>query len=106
MAYRRFGWSGLKEQASSRCPHRNRGLDPDRRDGVQQLPHADGRRGLLKAATADLALSPLGVIILMQLSMLILGSIIDEMIIVIVCAPLYTPVAVAWASIRSGSVSS
>ena len=31
----------------------------------------------------------------MQLSMLIMGCIIDEFIIVIICAPLYTPIAVS-----------
>jgi TRAP-type mannitol/chloroaromatic compound transport system permease large subunit len=39
--------------------------------------------------------SPWGVIILMQLSLLVLGCIMDEFIIVLVCAPLYTPIAVS-----------
>jgi tripartite ATP-independent transporter DctM subunit len=39
--------------------------------------------------------SPWGVIILMQISLLILGCIMDEFIIVLVCAPLYTPIAVS-----------
>jgi TRAP-type mannitol/chloroaromatic compound transport system permease large subunit len=31
----------------------------------------------------------------MQLSMIVMGFILDEMIIVIICAPLYTPIAVS-----------
>jgi len=38
---------------------------------------------------------PWGVIILMQASLLILGCIMDEFIIVLICAPLYTPIAVS-----------
>lgn len=40
-------------------------------------------------------LSPWGVIIFMQISMLIMGCIMDEAIIVLICAPLYTPIALS-----------
>ncbi len=54
-----------------------------------------GAGRLLKAVTLDMGLGPWGVIIVMQLSMLLMGCIIDEFIIVIVCAPLFTPIAVS-----------
>jgi tripartite ATP-independent transporter DctM subunit len=54
-----------------------------------------GAGRLLKSFTADSGLPPWAIILAMQVSMVALGLIIDEMIIVIVCAPLYTPVAVA-----------
>ncbi|MET4695310.1 TRAP transporter large permease [Endozoicomonas lisbonensis] len=43
----------------------------------------------------DLGLPPIGVIILMQVIMLLLGFIIDELIIVLMCAPLFTPIVVS-----------
>ena len=54
-----------------------------------------GAGRLLGRISADTGLPPLAIIALMQLSMILLGMIIDEMVIVIVCAPLYTPVAVS-----------
>jgi tripartite ATP-independent transporter DctM subunit len=54
-----------------------------------------GAGRLLKAVTTEMGLGPWGVIILMQLSMLLMGFIIDEFIIVIICAPLFTPIAVS-----------
>lgn len=54
-----------------------------------------GAGRLLNRFSAESGLPPMAVILLMQLSMILLGLIIDEMIIVIVCAPLYTPIAVA-----------
>lgn len=53
-----------------------------------------GAGRLLNRFSADSGLPPFAIILLMQLSMILLGMIIDEMIIVIVCAPLYTPIAV------------
>jgi tripartite ATP-independent transporter DctM subunit len=96
VAYRRFGWSVLKE-ASIRSTSLTAVI-------VWILIGATvfsnfhllmGAGRLLKGFTADLGLPPMGVIIMMQLSMLALGCILDEMIIVIVCAPLYTPIAVS-----------
>jgi tripartite ATP-independent transporter DctM subunit len=54
-----------------------------------------GAGRLLKQFTVESGLPPIMIIMLMQLSMIILGCIIDELIIVIICAPLYTPIAVA-----------
>jgi tripartite ATP-independent transporter DctM subunit len=54
-----------------------------------------GAADMLRSLTLDLGLPPLGVIILMQISMLLLGLIMDEFVIVVICAPLYTPIAVS-----------
>ena len=54
-----------------------------------------GAGRLMKSLITDLNLSPWGVIIFMQFSMLILGCIMDEFIIVLICAPLYTPIAIS-----------
>ncbi|MBW1712282.1 MAG: TRAP transporter large permease subunit [Deltaproteobacteria bacterium] len=54
-----------------------------------------GAGRLLTKITMETGLGPMGVIILMQLSMLALGCIMDEFIIVLICAPLYTPIAVS-----------
>ncbi|MBB1486886.1 TRAP transporter large permease [Oceanospirillum sediminis] len=53
-----------------------------------------GVQDMIASFTEDLGLPPLGVIILMQLVMLGLGFIIDEFIIVLMCAPLFTPIVV------------
>lgn len=49
---------------------------------------------LLGTFTAQSGLPPWAIIVGMQLSMLLMGLIMDEFIIVIICAPLYTPIAV------------
>jgi tripartite ATP-independent transporter DctM subunit len=54
-----------------------------------------GAGRLLKSITSEMGLGPWGVIILMQLTMLAMGLIMDEFIIVLICAPLYTPIAVS-----------
>lgn len=54
-----------------------------------------GAGRLLNRFSAESGLPPIVIILMMQFSMILLGMIIDEMIIVIVCAPLYTPIAVA-----------
>jgi len=53
-----------------------------------------GVQDMIANFTKDLGLPPMGVIILMQLVMLGLGFIIDEFIIVLMCAPLFTPIVV------------
>ncbi|MCP8687186.1 TRAP transporter large permease [Marinobacterium sedimentorum] len=53
-----------------------------------------GVQDMVAGFTKDLGLPPLGVVILMQLIMLLLGFIIDEFIIVLMCAPLFTPIVV------------
>lgn len=54
-----------------------------------------GASKLLQGMTSELGFGPWGVMILMQLSMLVMGCIMDEWIIVLICAPLYTPIAVS-----------
>ena len=54
-----------------------------------------GAGRLLRSMTLEMGLGPMGVILLMQLSMLVMGFIMDEFIIVLICAPLYTPIAVS-----------
>ncbi len=53
-----------------------------------------GIQDLIADFTKGLDLPPLGVVLLMQLMMLLLGFIIDEFIIVLMCAPLFTPIVV------------
>jgi tripartite ATP-independent transporter DctM subunit len=53
-----------------------------------------GAGELLRNLTVSANLPPLGVIVLMQLSMILLGLIMDEFVIVVLCSPLYTPIAV------------
>lgn len=53
-----------------------------------------GVQDMIANFTKDLGLPPLGVVIMMQLVMLGLGFIIDEFIIVLMCAPLFTPIVV------------
>jgi tripartite ATP-independent transporter DctM subunit len=54
-----------------------------------------GAGRLVSQLMSELNLSPWGVIILMQISMIIMGCIMDEYIVVLICAPLYTPIAIA-----------
>jgi len=54
-----------------------------------------GAGRLLRTITSEMGLGPWGVIFLMQLTMLVMGLIMDEFIIVLICAPLYTPIAVS-----------
>ncbi len=54
-----------------------------------------GVQDMVASFTQDLGLPPLAVIILFQVIMLLLGFIIDEFIIVLICAPLFTPIVVS-----------
>jgi TRAP-type mannitol/chloroaromatic compound transport system permease large subunit len=54
-----------------------------------------GIQGMIADFTNGLDLPPIMIIIMFQLIMLFLGFIIDEFIIVLMCAPLFTPIAVA-----------
>ncbi|MFN6977636.1 MAG: TRAP transporter large permease subunit [Gemmobacter sp.] len=54
-----------------------------------------GAGRMLNRLTVGSGLPPFAVILMMQASMLLLGLVIDEMIIVILCAPLFTPIAMA-----------
>jgi tripartite ATP-independent transporter DctM subunit len=53
-----------------------------------------GAGKLLDGLFDELGLGPMAVIFLMQLVMLVLGCFIDEYVIVLICAPLFTPIAV------------
>lgn len=54
-----------------------------------------GVQNMVAGFTAGLDLPPIMIIIMFQLIMLLLGFIIDEFIIVLMCAPLFTPIAVS-----------
>ncbi|MDO6564466.1 TRAP transporter large permease subunit [Amphritea sp. 1_MG-2023] len=54
-----------------------------------------GVQGMVADFTGQLDLPPIMIIIMFQLIMLLLGFIIDEFIIVLMCAPLFTPIAVS-----------
>ncbi|MGB0732586.1 MAG: TRAP transporter large permease, partial [Pontibacterium sp.] len=54
-----------------------------------------GVQNMVANFTSSLDLPPIMIIIMFQLIMLLLGFIIDEFIIVLMCAPLFTPIAVS-----------
>ncbi|MGH1460455.1 MAG: TRAP transporter large permease [Neptuniibacter sp.] len=54
-----------------------------------------GVQSMVAGFTNSLDLPPIMIIIMFQLIMLLLGFIIDEFIIVLMCAPLFTPIAVS-----------
>ena len=54
-----------------------------------------GVQGMVADFTTSLDLPPLAIIIMFQIIMLLLGFIIDEFIIVLMCAPLFTPIVVS-----------
>ncbi len=54
-----------------------------------------GVQGMVADFTNSLDLPPIMIIIMFQIIMLLLGFIIDEFIIVLMCAPLFTPIAVS-----------
>ncbi|WP_010322118.1 TRAP transporter large permease [Marinobacterium stanieri] len=54
-----------------------------------------GVQSMVADFTGSLDLPPLMIIIMFQIIMLLLGFIIDEFIIVLMCAPLFTPIAVS-----------
>lgn len=54
-----------------------------------------GVQSMVADITTGLNLPPIMIIIIFQLIMLLLGFIIDEFIIVLMCAPLFTPIAVS-----------
>lgn len=54
-----------------------------------------GIQGMVSGFTQNLDLPPIVIIMMFQVIMLLLGFIIDEFIIVLMCAPIFTPVAVS-----------
>jgi tripartite ATP-independent transporter DctM subunit len=96
IVYRRFNWKVLKEatlggmRLTAICVWILIGATV-----FSNFHMLMGAGKLLTGMTGGLGLSPMGVIALMQLSMLVMGCFMDEWIIVIICAPLYTPIAVS-----------
>jgi TRAP-type mannitol/chloroaromatic compound transport system permease large subunit len=54
-----------------------------------------GAGNLVKGMFVDMGLGPLGTVAVMQVIMIVLGCFIDEYVIVLICAPLFTPIAVS-----------
>lgn len=54
-----------------------------------------GVQSMVSDFTANLDLPPIMIIIMFQVIMILLGFVIDEFIIVLMCAPLFTPIAVS-----------
>ena len=54
-----------------------------------------GVQSMVSDFTTNLDLPPIMIIIMFQVIMLLLGFVIDEFIIVLMCAPLFTPIAVS-----------
>jgi len=54
-----------------------------------------GVQAMVADFTGSLDLPPLAIVIMFQIIMLLLGFIIDEFIIVLMCAPLFTPIVVS-----------
>lgn len=54
-----------------------------------------GVQSMVAGFTQELGLPPIVIIMMFQLIMLLLGFIIDEFIIVLMCAPIFTPIAVS-----------
>ncbi len=94
--FRKFGWQALKD--SSIGTMRLTAMCLWILIGATVLSNFNllmGAGKLVQGTFVDMGLGPLGTIAMMQLIMLILGCIIDEFVIVLVCAPLFTPIAVA-----------
>ncbi len=94
--FRKFGWQALK--ASSIGTMRLTAMCLWILIGATVLSNFNllmGAGKLVQGTFVDMGLGPIGTIAMMQLIMLILGCFIDEFVIVLVCAPLFTPIAVA-----------
>lgn len=96
ICYRRFGWRVLKE--TSIASMKLTGMALWILIGATVFSNFHMMMGagrLMTDLINETNLGPMGVIILMQFSMLMLGCIMDEFIIILVCAPLYTPIAIS-----------
>jgi tripartite ATP-independent transporter DctM subunit len=96
LIYRRFNWQVLKE--SSITGAKLTGMCVWILIGATLFSDYHmlmGAGKLLTGTMRDLNLSPMGIIVFMQLTMLVMGCLIDEWIIILICAPLYTPIAVS-----------
>lgn len=95
LLYRRFGWGVIREASVNTM--NMTGMVVWILIGATVFTNFHmlmGAGRLLNMGLTGLDLPPMAVIALMQLSMLVLGCFIDEFIIVVICAPLYTPIAV------------
>jgi tripartite ATP-independent transporter DctM subunit len=95
LLFGKFGWEGLKE--SSVGTMRLTAMCLWILIGATILSNFNllmGAGKLLDGLFDELGLGPMAVIFLMQLVMLMLGCFIDEYVIVLICAPLFTPIAV------------
>jgi tripartite ATP-independent transporter DctM subunit len=93
--FRKFGWHALKE--SSVGTMRMTAICMWILIGTTVLSNFNllmGAGKLLNGVFDDMGLGPMAVIMVMQVTMLILGCFIDEYVIVLICAPLFTPIAV------------
>jgi len=54
-----------------------------------------GAGRLVRQLIADTGLSPMGVIIIMQITILFMGFIMDDFVILLLCSPIYTPIAMS-----------
>jgi len=94
--YRRFSWGVLKEASIQTM--KLTGICVWILIGASVFSNFHmlmGAGRLVSRMTSEWNISPWGVIILMQISMLFMGCIMDEFIIVLICAPLYTPIAIS-----------
>jgi tripartite ATP-independent transporter DctM subunit len=93
--FRKFGWQALKESSfgtmhlTAMCLWILIGATV-----LSNFNLLMGAANLLNGVFDDMGLSPMGVILVMQFTMLVLGCFIDEYVIVLICAPLFTPIAV------------
>ena len=54
-----------------------------------------GMGRLVREFTASIGLSPMGIIILMQLSVMAMGFVMDDFVILLLCSPIFTPIAMS-----------
>ena len=93
--FRKFGWKALRD--SSVGTMRLTAMCLWILIGATVLSNFNllmGAANLLNGVFDGMGLGPMGVILVMQLTMLVLGCFIDEYVIVLICAPLFTPIAV------------
>lgn len=93
--FRKFGWTELKEcsigtmRLTAMCIWILVGATV-----LSNFNLLMGAGKLVEGMFVDMGLGPLGTIVMMQIIMIILGCFIDEYVIVLICAPLFTPIAV------------
>jgi len=94
--YRRFTWSVLKESSmegmklTSICIRLFIGALV-----FNNFHMMMGAGCLIRELTTGSGLSPFGIIILMQVSIFFMGFIMDDFVILLLCSPVYTPIAMS-----------